>query len=153
VGYRGGSGLLVDEELARAVRLESADAVMFWWGVTSKAIWHWRRALGVTRTNNPSSHALNVAAANRGLQASLERGVTAAERRQRSRSACRLNLVRFARSVPPARRPWKPAELAMLGTAADEEVAAKIGRTVSAVRVMRQRRGRATARDRRRRDC
>jgi hypothetical protein len=30
----GGSGILLDEELARAVRCESAAAVMHWWGVT-----------------------------------------------------------------------------------------------------------------------
>src|SRR5262245_3946949 len=29
----GGSGLLVDEELARAVRSESAAAIKHWWGV------------------------------------------------------------------------------------------------------------------------
>jgi hypothetical protein len=34
-GPRGASGLLLDEELARAVRHESAAAVMHWWGVTT----------------------------------------------------------------------------------------------------------------------
>jgi hypothetical protein len=32
LGTRGGSGLLVDEELARAVRLESSLAIQYWWG-------------------------------------------------------------------------------------------------------------------------
>jgi hypothetical protein len=32
LGVRGGSGLLVDEELARPVRSESAAAIMYWWG-------------------------------------------------------------------------------------------------------------------------
>jgi hypothetical protein len=32
----GGSGLLVDEELARAVRHESAAAVGYWWGVSNQ---------------------------------------------------------------------------------------------------------------------
>jgi hypothetical protein len=30
---RGGSGILLDEELARAVRQESAAAVCYWWAV------------------------------------------------------------------------------------------------------------------------
>ena len=32
VGQRGGCGLLLDEELARAVRCESASAIAYWWG-------------------------------------------------------------------------------------------------------------------------
>jgi hypothetical protein len=64
---RGGSGLLVDEELARAVRTESAAAaVRYCWGVGEKAIWHWRAALGVNRLSNPTTHRLIQAAAARG---------------------------------------------------------------------------------------
>lgn len=44
VGSRGGSGLLVDEELARAVRNESAVAIKFWWGVGRRWAWgEWTR--------------------------------------------------------------------------------------------------------------
>src|SRR5262245_61009219 len=60
---RGGSGLLVDEELARAVQSESAAAVMYWWGVGTKAIGHWRRALGVGRMDSAGSRRLILAAA------------------------------------------------------------------------------------------
>src|SRR5262249_30547714 len=53
VGTRGGgSGLLLDEELARAVRHESAAAIGYWWGVSEGVVWRGRQALGVTRTNN-----------------------------------------------------------------------------------------------------
>src|SRR5262245_55077795 len=45
--HGGGSGLLVDEELARAVRTESAAAIKFWWGVTAGVVWRWRMVLGV----------------------------------------------------------------------------------------------------------
>jgi len=31
IGHRGGSGLLVEDELARAIRGESAQSVMYWW--------------------------------------------------------------------------------------------------------------------------
>src|SRR5438876_8820403 len=54
----GGSGLLVDEELARAVRCELALAIGYWWGVTEGVVWRWRKALGVTRTNNEGSQRL-----------------------------------------------------------------------------------------------
>jgi hypothetical protein len=53
--HGGGSGLLVDAELARAIRTESASAIRYWWGVSSKAVWHWRRALDVSRWGQ-SSH-------------------------------------------------------------------------------------------------
>src|SRR5262245_30260255 len=42
-----GSGILVDAELARAVRSESAAAVMYWWGASGSTVWLWRTALGV----------------------------------------------------------------------------------------------------------
>jgi predicted amidohydrolase len=47
IGHRGGSGLLVDEELARAVRHESAAALMYWWGVSENTATLWRKAFGV----------------------------------------------------------------------------------------------------------
>src|SRR5262249_59558985 len=43
-GPGGGSGLLVDEELARAVRHESAAAIMFWWQARQTAVNNWRPA-------------------------------------------------------------------------------------------------------------
>jgi hypothetical protein len=36
--------LLVDEELARAVRCESAAAVMQWWGISGSVVRRWWRA-------------------------------------------------------------------------------------------------------------
>src|SRR5262249_54870732 len=59
----GGSGLLVDETLASAVRQESAAAVMHWWGVSAKAVWHWRKTLGLGRTDSPGPRRLIQAAA------------------------------------------------------------------------------------------
>jgi hypothetical protein len=59
--------------MARAVRTESAAAVRFWWGVSVGVVWRWRRALGVTRTNNPGSVRLQHAASEAG--AACVRGV------------------------------------------------------------------------------
>lgn len=43
----GGSGLLVDDELLRAIRTESSLALQYWWGVNGATVWRWRQAFGV----------------------------------------------------------------------------------------------------------
>jgi hypothetical protein len=51
VGKRGRAlSLVLCGDLARAVRRESVLAVAHWWGVNRQAVWKWRKALGVTRT-------------------------------------------------------------------------------------------------------
>src|SRR5262245_23921215 len=110
---RGGSGLLVDEELARAVRHESAAAVMHWWCVSSKAVWHWRRALGVGRTDSPGSRRLIRAAAEAGAEGMKRREWTAEERDGYRRRAVELNLARHLR--PDHGQGWENAELRLLG--------------------------------------
>jgi hypothetical protein len=46
---RGLPGLLVEEELARAIRCESSLALQHWWGASPRVVWCWRKALGVGR--------------------------------------------------------------------------------------------------------
>jgi hypothetical protein len=58
-GQRGGSGLLVDEELARAVRCESMLAIRYWWGVSRTAVYNCRKALGVEKLNEGSRRLRN----------------------------------------------------------------------------------------------
>jgi hypothetical protein len=41
--------LLVDDELARPIRRESAAAIRHWWGVSVGVVWRWRKALGADR--------------------------------------------------------------------------------------------------------
>jgi hypothetical protein len=79
----GGSGLLVCEELARAARHESAAAVMHWWGASATAVNHWRKALGVGRTDNEGTARLVHAAAEKGAEAVQAREWTEDEREQR----------------------------------------------------------------------
>ena len=147
----GGSGILVDEELARAVRTESAAAVGYWWGANRRAVAWWRRALGVTRTNNPSSHLLIQCAAEIGGEASRARGVTDEECDRRSETASRMKLGQYL--TPGGGRPlWSQAELRLLGAMPDDEVAGRIGKTVEAVRLQRCRRGISNPEDRRRRE-
>jgi hypothetical protein len=139
---------LLDEELARAVRSESAAAIMHWWGVTAGVVWRWRKALGVSCTNNPESHRLRKAAAKEGGQAIKARGFTEEECGDRSRRAIAANQGRFLWHGyhGPC---WTRAQLRLLGTLPDDMIAQKIGRTVNAVRVMRTRQGIPTALDRR----
>jgi hypothetical protein len=82
-GPGGGSGLLVDEELARAVMHESATAIKFWWGASKTAAQNWRRALGVGRTDNEGTARLIQSAAEKGAEAIQAREWTEEEREQR----------------------------------------------------------------------
>jgi hypothetical protein len=146
--HGGGSGLLVDEELARAIRLESSLAIQHWFGVDYSVVTRWRNALAVERLNEGSARL------RKDLNAELAAGLKGkplppeqVERRRRTAKALGLR--------PPQRpggRPWTKRELDRLGTQPDGELAARIGRTETAVRVMRLRRDIPSAEDRRRRE-
>jgi hypothetical protein len=136
-GPGGGSGLLVDEELARAVRHESAAAVMFWWGAGHGALFRWRRALGVGRTDNEGTARLVQAAAEKGAEANQAREWTEDEREQRRQMAAEKGLAAYL--VPGYQGPlWTPEDVALLGTVPDDEVAQRTGRTAGAVRQKRE---------------
>ena len=78
VGGRSAPSILLDDELARAVRLESAAAIRYWWDVSAGVVWRWRKALGVGRMDNPGSRHLILAASAKGADAG---GGTGAGRR------------------------------------------------------------------------
>jgi hypothetical protein len=104
-------------------------------------VWKWRKAFGVSKTNNPGSQRLVRAAAQMGACAVRGKVWTDEERAQRSRISLDLNLGQYLQ--PGYHGPhWTAEQLALLGTMPDEEVAARIGRTVEAVRIMRGRRKR-----------
>jgi hypothetical protein len=103
---RRGRGLLVDDELARAIRHESALAVAHWWGAHLSTVLHWRKALGVTRTNSEGSRRLVL----RNIEATLE--------------------SRFGEDATAV---WSPGEVALVGTLPDAEVARRTGRSPEAV--------------------
>jgi hypothetical protein len=131
--HGGGSGLLVDEELARAVRSESSLAIQHWWGVNFRTVWCWRQALGVEELNEGSRKlrlALNAeyAARRKGKKLPPEQ----VERRRRTAQELGLRPP-----PPPAEVLWTAEELTVLGTMPDEDVAAKLGRTATGVRVKR----------------
>jgi hypothetical protein len=90
----GGSGLLVDEELARAVRCESSLAIRYWWGVSHSAVHNWRKALGVDRLATEGSQRLHRLVSKEG-GAALQRKFAALSRKP---------------TPPRQRRPWTAAQ-------------------------------------------
>jgi hypothetical protein len=151
MGKRGKPTLLMTDELARAVRCESAAALCWWCGVSEAVVWRWRKALGVSRTNNEGTRRLMQAAAQKGAEAVKNKEWTAEERERKRQQSIELNCGSY---FPPGSKlypAWTRKELALLGKLPDEEVAKRIGRTTEAVRVQRTKRGIARARDRRKR--
>jgi hypothetical protein len=110
----GGDGrafLIVCGGLARAVRRESAAAVIHWWGVSPSTLARWRRALGVPV-----------------LTEGTKKQVAAGQRRA-------------ADALRGTSRIWTPEQDAALGTASDRELAIRFGRKKMAVRERRRRLG------------
>lgn len=149
IGIRGGSGLLVTAELVRAVRTESAAALKHWFGVGTKVAWNWRKRFvpgsGHVRTEGDRVVQRRASAAG----AAACRGVKLPEAACDSRAAA----AKAAGRRPPDRwagRGWTAEQEALLGTAPDAEVAARVGRTAEAVRCRRTGKGIATVRDGRR---
>ncbi|HKI32353.1 MAG TPA: hypothetical protein VKA46_10830 [Gemmataceae bacterium] len=136
----GGSGLLVDEELARAVRHEAAAAVMHWWAASPTAVNNWRKALGVTRTDNEGTARLIQAAAEKGAEEVKAREWTEEERERRRRNTVENDLGRHL--VTGYHGPlWTREDIALLGTVPDKEIARRTERTVEAVRQKREQLG------------
>jgi hypothetical protein len=129
--------ILLDHELARAVRHEAAAAIMHWWGVRGTLVWRWRKALGVGRADSEGSRRLIQAAAETGAAAMHERGLADEEADERRRRAVELDLGRYLHTAYHGPR-WTPQEVALLGTMPDEELAARIGKTPVAVRQKRE---------------
>jgi hypothetical protein len=147
----GGSGLLVDEELARAVRHESAASVMYWWGPTCSTVARWRKTLCVGRMDSEGSQRLILAASAAGAEVTRGQKLPPEQceiRRQNNRTRNLKQYLRLGYHGPW----WTLKELALLGTMPDAEVAARLGRTTGAVRCRRTELGIASACDRRRRE-
>jgi hypothetical protein len=85
---------LVNADLLRAIRTESAVALRYWFGVSGWVVWTWRKAFGVGRLGTEGSLRLHHSSSRAGA-AALKRHVwTAAERRERRKRALQLRLVR-----------------------------------------------------------
>jgi hypothetical protein len=99
-----------------------------------------RRFLDIDRLNNPGTHRLVQASAEAGAEAVQAKQWTDAERQVKRDTAKTLDLGRTL--IHGYHGPWWTDEdVALLGTMPDAEVAARIGRSVNAVRVKRRRAG------------
>ena len=141
-GGRGYPGLLVEEELARAVRCESVRAQSYWWGASPRAVWCWRQALGVPRFNAGSLRLMRLVG-QASADATRGKPLPPEQVERRRRTAIEMNLGQYLQPCPcpNGSRPWTADELALLGTMTDHALASRLSRTVNAVRITRLRRG------------
>lgn len=147
VGGGAGSGLLMTEELRRAVLTESAAALKYWFGVGTKAVWNWRRWAGVGGiATTPGSRAAHRVACMAGGAAMKAKVWTDEERDARAEQSRQLALRPTGRW---GAKGWKRREEKRLGRAPDETIALDLGRSTNAVRVKRTRMGIPAFRDRR----
>jgi hypothetical protein len=139
-GASGGSGLLADDGLARAVRHESAAAIRFGWGVGGNAAWSWRKARGVRgHCGTEGTRRLHQAACAKGAAELRGKPLSPEQSERRRYTARELNLGQY---LDPAHGAgWTTAELRLLGEVPDAEVAARTGRSENAVRVKRTKLG------------
>jgi Spy/CpxP family protein refolding chaperone len=142
-GGGGGSGLLVDDTLVRAIKTESAAALMHWFGVANSTVWVWRRAFGVGQWGTPGSQRLLAATTAKANAACRGKPLPRSAVRDRRKRAKALDLGRHLRAYQEKRRaerPWSAADVARLGTMPDTRLAATLGRTRVEVRNERVRR-------------
>jgi hypothetical protein len=137
---RGQPGLIVCDDLVRALHHESATAIVYWWGVCEITVTRWRKALGIGRKDPEGSRRLIQAACQAGADVNKIREFSEKERRVRRQNALKNNLAQYLHLGYHGPR-WTKRQLALLGKLPDAEVAEQIGRSVNAVRIMRERRG------------
>jgi hypothetical protein len=76
------------------------------------------------------------------------RGSSKEDPRQEEATCCRseanpnLSRARLQTTTTPLGQDWKQWQIDLLGTASDAELAARLGRTITAIRVMRNKVGR-----------
>jgi hypothetical protein len=132
---------LVEEELARTVCGDSAAAILYWWGAADSTVTLWRTALGVEGwTATEGTRRLRRAVTEKIAARLRGKRLPPEQVERRRRTAVELDFGRDLRRMARARA-WPAWQVQLLGTALDEEVAARIGRSPDAVRRMRAKQG------------
>ena len=135
---RGGSGLLVNDELLRAIRTESAEAVRYRWAVGTKAVWNWRKAFGIGQWGSQGSRQLlqqNAAKAHDAIRgAPMKLTLRQWQKRSKAMKGTVRRLLGAKGHCNNTDRPWTVEEIALLGTGPDFEIGMKVKRSRIAVR-------------------
>lgn len=150
----GRASLILTDELARAVREESEEAICYWWGVGVVKVWQWRKALGVGRITPGTRDLLRErtgvppAAAARGRAAAAQPEVrermAATKRGRPAHPRTAEALLQYAKgprieppTEPTSGRRWSDRDDAFLrrwhGKITNQEIAARLGRTACSV--------------------
>ena len=153
--------------LARAIRLESRNAVAHWFGVHPRTVSKWRRALGAPAITKGTARLFAAHAREGPVARNLHKGratfrnpVKEAERREKLSAARRgkplpsniyerrrekneklrrrRSVRRYITNAPGLNPPWTHREDELVRTLAPKEVANRTGRTVAAVYKRRQ---------------
>jgi hypothetical protein len=124
-------------DLVRAVENEPAAAVVRQWGVGEMTVTNWRKRLNVGRKNNPGTTRLRRWQARKIFSGRPKTTAFKQFMQRRMLERIRNREVPF---VKPEQL-WKTQEVRLLGTASDEDVARKLGRSLNSVKVKRVRLG------------
>jgi len=121
--------LLVNDELLRAIKTESAEALMFWFGVGVHAVWNWRRSFGIKQLGTEGSRRLHEQSTKKANDTCRGRSLnlTPAQRREWSK-----------RFIGMKRTPWTDEEDRLVLALSDEDAAKQTGRTLAAVQARRR---------------
>jgi hypothetical protein len=124
----------VTDELLRAIRTEAAVAIKHWFGVSTHAVWNWRRAFGVQQWGTEGSKRLKKAIDRKARTATT--GVPKPPGEMKRRAQVRRNNIGYRYGAHP--NDWTAAERALFKNPSDVEVARLTGRTREAVRLKRR---------------
>src|SRR5260370_37984932 len=119
--------MLVDNELLRAICTEAAEAIKYWFGVSTYTVWSWRKAFGISQWGTEGSRRLHQASSETGAAALRDKPLSSEQVEQRRRRAIKLNLGRYLKPGYHGQW-WTKKEKALLGKLPDEMVAKKIDR-------------------------
>jgi transcriptional regulator with XRE-family HTH domain len=131
--------LIVCDDLARAVQVESLIAVQYWWGVGKITVSKWRKALNVPVTNEGTRRLHhdwryeNITPE----QAALGRRISNTPEMRAKTMRKKKERGNFSKP----RKEWTPEMIALLGTMPDRQVAEIIGRQHTEIGVWRRKFG------------